>query len=224
MSEKNDTFSKRSKVELTPEEEERVKVFLAGGEHYDCIRSRLKAAGKRVRIADQMRRAAIAEMGQALRDNRAFVADAGPDAASWKVAMDEAASHTMVTRRTLSAAIGDTDTGRASDQELAAKYRDYGYDLFYGGYELHRRYPWLAGVHAARTALLNAVEEETPDELWSLDTELPPGYDVLDKLYRDMVDAIAEGYTGQHTDAVRYSETPRLPFWNGEPPPYPSLD
>lgn len=207
----------RRPVELTEEELALVTQNRAAANDYDRDCRRLRAAGKRARIGEEMRRAAIAEMGQTLRDNRAAAKGDGPQS-DYKIDMEQAENLTMFSRRTLSAAIGDTS--RTSDRDLADHYRTARYDLHDGGHELHRRYPWLAGVHAARMALWSAQPEDTVEELLKPNRPIvaPPGDDVLDTLYKQMVDAIADGDTGMHTDAGGYSDV-RLPFWaDGEPP------
>lgn len=156
---------------------------------------RLRSAGERIRIADEMRRAAIAEMGQTYRDHRAVVEETGQR--EYKLDMEQGETLTFVSRRTLSTAIADTS--RISDQELAQQYRDYRYDLHYGGYELHRRYPWLAGMHDARMALWEAQTDDQSDEqvlaefMAPARIVAPPGGDVLKALYESAVNAIADG-------------------------------
>lgn len=182
--------------ELTPEELEWINQTRAASQEYEQSRNRLRAAGERVRIAEEMRRAAIAEMGQVYRDHRAFAQTSGRP--GYRIDMEQGEGLTEVSRRTLSTAIANP--GRISDQELAQQYRDYGYDMHYGGYELHRRYPWLAGMHAAHMALWGAqidaeADKQSIEDLLAPVSEIvvPPGADVLKRLYESAVDVIADG-------------------------------
>lgn len=205
-------------TELTEDEQQWVARLRAGTEQRERTRRRLRAAGKRVRIADAMRRAAVAEMGQCLRENRAAAAE-HPAPSEYKVDMEQAADDTGLTRRTLSSAIGDTS--QESDQDLAARHRDGGYDMEHGGYELHRRYPWLAGLWVAREALWRPVlqprDGETLDDLLFGEPQTPPGDEILDQLYRDAVDAIAAADT--HTEPGGRAWLRGMDFWpDGEPP------
>lgn len=159
---------------------------------YGQTRDRLKAAGQRAADAETARRAAIADMGAAVRDHKALLATLGRT--SPKIGMDDAQELTGLSRRTLSEAASTPPTSEA-DRELAARYRDYGYDLEEGGDELHRRYPRLAGLYEARMLLWREQTErweaEHPDELFQPDLGVPAGVDCLEREYRRQVDAIA---------------------------------
>ncbi|MFF5265468.1 hypothetical protein ACFY4C_41875 [Actinomadura viridis] len=162
----------------------------------DTTRKRLRAAGQRVAIADAMRSAAIAEMGQAIRDHRALLDTAtGRRPAGHRIQMDDAEELTGLSRRTLSEAVGKTDV--RSDAELAIEYQSYDYDLYYGGEELHRRYPQLAALYEARMLLAKAESErwheEHPNESGFGPVEPTQGQLVLQDEYRRRVSAIAEG-------------------------------
>ncbi|MFI2318415.1 hypothetical protein AMK17_37770 [Streptomyces sp. CB00072] len=165
---------------------------------YEMTQRRLRAAGERAAAADVMRRAAVAEMGQAIRDHRQILEDvAGAvDRRNWRMDMEQAETLTGMTRRTLSTAVAD-DSAR-SDAEVASEYRAYRYDEHHGGEELHRRYPHLAGLHQARRLLskeiLRKYEEAHPEDLLGFD--LDPGLSAEEQLlldeYERQVDAIAD--------------------------------
>lgn len=187
--------------------EEQITRMRAGLDAYGEARQRLRQAGERALHADTMRRAAIAEMGQILRDHRTRQSELGTD---HKIVMDDAEDLTGVTRRTLSTAAGtvyppggkDPRTlalANLSDQDLADTYRSYGYDLHYGGHVLHRRYPLLAGLDLAlqivRRGARERWQEEHPDAgLFDepLDLTQPADRDIT-LAYRACVDAIADG-------------------------------
>lgn len=163
---------------------------------YAVTRERLKAAGERARIAETMRRAAVAEMGQALREHRAVLEDVTAHLRTLhRIQMDDAEDLTGVSRRTLSEAVR-SDTER-SDAEVATEYRDYSYDLHYSGEELHRRYPQLAGLYEAFVLLMRAEDErwekEHPDEPFAPLNDFTEEQLVLKNEYERRVNAIAEG-------------------------------
>lgn len=112
-----------------------------------------------------------------------------------QIPMDDAEELTGVSRRTLSTAVRN-EVGR-SDAEVAAEYRDSGHDLHYGGEELHRRYPQLAGLHTALRLLVEAEEERWqaahPDQAFAPLLEFTDEQLVLRREYERWVDAIAEG-------------------------------
>ena len=172
---------------------------------YRATRDRLRQAGQRAKDAEVARRAAIAEMGQALRDNRARQKELGT---SNKIDMEDAEQLTGVSRRTLSGAAGaDYPGGRdprsmlwkdLSDRDLAAAVRDGADDGYGAEEELHRRYPVLAGLRLARHAVHEAARDRWsqahPDELFEpLDPDLGPAWDDLRRTYTAWVHAIAEG-------------------------------
>ncbi|NED31139.1 hypothetical protein [Streptomyces sp. SID8499] len=161
-------------------------------------RERLRAAGERVRAADAMRRAAIAEMGEALLYHRAVFAAAAPEVrASYRLQLAAAEELTGVSRRTLSDATRTRPTER-SDAAVAAEHRDYGYAMHRGGEDLHRRYPHLAGLHNA-LMLLDEVQRkrwlaehpEAASPPLSLDYSADQW--ALKNEYERQVNAIAEG-------------------------------
>lgn len=167
---------------------------------------RLRAAGRRAADAEVMRRAAIAEMGAAIRDHgqqaAAFRDQLRPgNSFTKRIPMDHAEEWTGMSRRTLSDAVGNPR--EMSDRELAAEYRAYGYDEHHGGAELHRRYPRLAGLYEAIMLLWrdqsDREEQELGDDadiftiLGTHEVTAPPGVDVLKREYARRVDAIADG-------------------------------
>lgn len=165
---------------------------------YGTTRERLRAAGERAKTAEAMRRAAIAEMGRAIRDHRTVLEGAAPEMRSnHRIQMDDAEELAGVSRRTLSEAA--RDGAERSDAEVAAEYRDYAYDLHYGGEELHRRYPRLAGLHDALLLLMEAEsarwEAEHPDDPFGAPLALTEEQAVLRNEYERRVNAIAEGRT-----------------------------
>lgn len=163
---------------------------------YSVTLERLRAAGERARTADVMRRSAITEMGQAIRDHRATLGAVIPELRTLhRIQMDDAEDLTGVSRRTLSEAVR-SDAAR-SDAEVAAEYRAYAYDLHYGGEELHRRYPQLAGLYEALKLLMEAESERWqamhPKEPFAPLMDLTEEQKVLHEEYRRRVDAIADG-------------------------------
>ncbi|MFD3889967.1 hypothetical protein [Streptomyces microflavus] len=174
---------------------------------YEQTQRRLRAAGERAGAAETMRRAAVAEMGQAIRDHRAVLATAGDtvDRRLWKMGMEQAESHTGLSRRTLSTALAD-DSAR-SDAQVAAEYRAYGYDEHHGQAELHRRYPHLAGLDEARKLLSHhSLQAESEQGLDSMMGFGPQGLEesvqerLLRQEYYRQVDAIADGTAALHHD------------------------
>ncbi|MGW3197158.1 hypothetical protein ACWDBD_21720 [Streptomyces sp. NPDC001118] len=162
---------------------------------YATTRERLRAAGERASLAEAMRRAAIAEMGQAIRDHRAVLDVVAPELRGHhRVQMDDAEDLTGISRRTLSDAVRN-DTGR-SDAEVAGEYRAYAYDLHYGGEELHRRYPQLAGLWEALKLLTDAQYErwrkDHPDELFEPLLDFTEEQLVLHEEYQRRVEAIRD--------------------------------
>lgn len=163
---------------------------------YAISRERLRAAGERARIAETMRRAAVAEMGQAIREHRAVLEDVEPGISTiHRIQMDDAEDLTGVSRRTLSEAVR-SETER-SDADVATEYRNYSYDLHYGGEELHRRYPQLAGLYEAFMLLTRAEserwEKEHPDGSFAPLTDFTEEQLVLKNEYERRVNAIADG-------------------------------
>lgn len=163
---------------------------------YAITRERLRAAGERARTAEVMRRAAVAEMGQAIREHRAALDDVSPNLRTLhRIQMEDAEELTGVSRRTLSEAA--RAAAERSDAEVAAEYRAYGYDLHYGGEELHRRYPQLAGLHEAIKLLSSTQSErwlaEHPDEVFVPLLDFTEEQLVLKNEYERRVNAIAEG-------------------------------
>ncbi|MFF2226900.1 hypothetical protein ACFVV7_26700 [Streptomyces globisporus] len=176
---------------------------------YEQTQRRLRAAGERAKAAETMRRAAVAEMAQAIRDHRAVLATAGDtiDRNLWRMDMEQAESHTGLSRRTLSTALAD-DSAR-SDAQVAAEYRAYGYDEHHGQAELHRRYPHLAGLHeAGRLLSRHSLQTESEQDLDSLLGFGPEGLEestqeqLLRQEYRRQVDAIADGSAALHHDGL----------------------
>ncbi|MER7507103.1 hypothetical protein ABTX82_01940 [Streptomyces lavendulae] len=175
---------------------------------YAATRTRLQQAGERASNAERMRRAAVTEMGQAIRDNRATQQRLG---AKHKVDMGDAEILTGITRRTLSTAVANAYPPEEStaatmalqdlsDRDLAATYRAYGYDRSYGSDELHRRFPVLAGMQLA----LEVVVQQATDR-WRaanptvniIDEPLDVGVEAaaidIQQAYRKIVDSIADG-------------------------------
>ncbi|MDX3025653.1 hypothetical protein [Streptomyces acidiscabies] len=153
---------------------EEIAAMQASLDAHDQTRERLRQAGQRAKDADIMRRAAIAEMGQAIRDNRARQQELGT---TNRIDMDDAAALTGFSRRTLSAAVG-TDYpgdlnlhvagwGELSDRDLAIVVRDGADDGYGAEEELRQRHPVLAGLDlAAATVMREATRrwrEEHPD-------------------------------------------------------------
>lgn len=176
---------------------------------YEQTQRRLRAAGGRAKAAETMRRAAVAEMGQAIRDHRAVLATAGDaiDRNSWRVDMEQAEYHTGLSRRTLSTALAD-DSAR-SDAQVAEEYRAYGYDEHHGQAELHRRYPHLAGLHQARNLLSrHSLQTESEQGLDGMLGFGPEGMEesaqekLLRQEYHRQVDAIADGTAALHHDGL----------------------
>ncbi|MFB7435255.1 hypothetical protein ACFCZ5_28380 [Streptomyces microflavus] len=172
---------------------------------YEQTQRRLRAAGERAKAAETMRRAAVAEMAQAIREHRAVLATAGDtvDRHLWRMDMEQAESHTGLSRRTLSTALAD-DSAR-SDAQVAAEYRAYGYDEHHGQAELHRRYPHLAGLHEAMQLLgrhsLQIQSEQHPEDLFGfeeLEESVQEG--LLRQEYRRQVDTIADSTAALHHD------------------------
>ncbi|WP_275466338.1 hypothetical protein [Streptomyces noursei] len=188
--------------------EEEIDTLRASLNSRQDARDRLRQAGRRARDAETMRRAAIAEMGQALRDNRDCQKELGTSTKASKIDMEDAEHLTGVTRRTLSGAAGaDYPGGRnlhcmpwqdLSDRDLAAAVRDSADDGYDAEEELHRRYPVLAGLTLARKAVHDAAvdrwRDDHPDELFEpLEAGLPPAWDDITRVYTAWIRAIAEG-------------------------------
>jgi hypothetical protein len=135
---------------------------------YRNAQQRLKQAGDRAKTADTMRRAAVSEMGQTIRDHRALLTTYSPsERQNWRLDMDQAEDHTRVTRRTLSEAVAQTD--HQSDRELAQQYQAADYDdQDPAAKELLQRHPRLAGLRDAYWLLNQAGIDQ-----WLADN---PGY------------------------------------------------
>lgn len=79
------------------------------------------------------------------------------------------------------------------DRHVAVEYRNYGYDIHYGGKELHQRFPRLAALDAARMGLLREDPNMPEDPLAPFPEEPPPGWQELLNKYEELVRAVAGG-------------------------------
>lgn len=165
----------------------------------ETTQARIRAAGQRAATAEATRRAAIDEIGAALRDHRQVRAEEGETGRAWEVPVEDAAELTGISRRTLSSAV-TTPPGQ-SDQELARDAIAYRDESRFSVAELHRRYPELDGLLIARRAWWAAAErewdEQNPDPSLEDDlfggAEQPEAVRIVLDAYWQRIRNIAEG-------------------------------
>jgi PAS domain-containing protein len=149
----------------------------------DRLEAALQRAGRRAADALQARAAAIAEIGELLRRDRA---------AGDLVGIVAAQHLTGLTRPTLTAARRDTAAWQEI-RELARVAAGVGDDEGDHETQLHARYPHLATLDSAAAWLLQQWTQEHPHDPWGPLDQAPWGVQQLAAAYRDGVRKLAEG-------------------------------
>lgn len=167
-------------------------------ESYRRAQRRINAAGRRARVGQTMRSAALDDIGAAIREHRGVLDEEEESGYAYRLNMLDLEEDTGISRRTISDHLKKTAV--PTDQELAQEALAYGDTDRDCVHALHARYPELDGYAAARKALWDAADAAWDAQHPEAAGESPQPESVRTVLaaYWQRIQRIADGREGEN--------------------------